>query len=119
MNRKHSRKFIENIRTAYLKRVGYSSKQSRRAIYKPRSTADKADGNLYYNHKAVYSLLRYGVDLKTEAGQPHDNIKLIDWKHPEKNDFAIAEEVTLSGDLERRPDLVLYVNGIAVAVIEL
>ena len=37
-------------------------------------------------------------------------------EHPEKNDFVIAEEVTLRGDHERRPDLVLYVNGIAVAV---
>src|SRR5690606_5174693 len=33
--------------------------------------------------------------------------------------FAIAEEVTLRGGHERRPDLVLYVNGIALAVIEL
>ena len=44
---------------------------------------------------------------------------LIDWEHPEKNDFALAEEVTLRGGYERRPDLVLYINGIAVGVIEL
>ena len=44
---------------------------------------------------------------------------LIDWEHPEKNDFALAEEVTLKGGYERRPDIVLYINGIAVAVIEL
>ena len=109
----------EKLLTGYLTRVGYSPEQISRAVYKLRGTADKADGSLYDNNKAVYSLLRYGVDLKTEAGQQHDNIKLIDWKHPEKNDFVIAEEVTLSGDLERRPDLVLYVNGIAVSVIEL
>src|SRR5690606_13432606 len=36
-----------------------------------------------------------------------------------KNDFALAEEVTLSGNSERRPDLVLYINGIAVGAIEL
>jgi type I restriction enzyme R subunit len=46
-------------------------------------------------------------------------VHLIDWEHPEKNDFALAEEVTLKGGYERRPDLVIYVNGIAVAVIEL
>ena len=44
---------------------------------------------------------------------------LVDWEHPEKNDFALAEEVTLRGGYERRPDLVLYLNGIAVGVIEL
>ena len=44
---------------------------------------------------------------------------LVDWEHPEKNDFALAEEVTLRGGYERRPDLVLYLNGIAIGVIEL
>jgi type I restriction enzyme, R subunit len=44
---------------------------------------------------------------------------LIDWEHPERNDCALAEEVTLNGGYERRPDVVLYLNGIAVAVIEL
>ncbi len=48
---------------------------------------------------------------------------LIDWEHPEKNDFALAEEVTLSGGERgshgRRPDIVLYLNGLAIAVIEL
>ena len=38
---------------------------------------------------------------------------------PENNDFAIAEEVTLKGGYQRRPDLVLYINGLAIGVIEL
>jgi type I restriction enzyme R subunit len=63
--------------------------------------------------------LRYGVQVKTEASEPTVTVSLIDWNEPEKNDFAIAEEVTLRGNQERRPDLVLYVNGIAVGVIEL
>lgn len=46
-------------------------------------------------------------------------IYLINWEQPEKNDFYIAEEVTVNGNVEKRPDLVLYINGIAVAVIEL
>ena len=46
-------------------------------------------------------------------------MRLVDWEHPEKNDFALAEEVTLKGGYERRPDLVLYLNGLAVGVIEL
>ncbi len=56
---------------------------------------------------------------KIEAGKVTETVKLIDWEKPEENDFSIAEEVTLRGGFERRPDLVLYVNGIAVAVIEL
>jgi type I restriction enzyme R subunit len=59
------------------------------------------------------------VKVKTEAGQVTETVNLIDWKKPEANDFVIAEEVTLKGNHERRPDLVLYVNGIAVGVLEL
>jgi len=68
---------------------------------------------------AVYSLLRYGVQVKTEVGKVTETVDLIDWKHPERNDFAVAEEVTLRGGHERRPDIVLYVNGIAIGVLEL
>ncbi|MFM9102223.1 MAG: type I restriction endonuclease subunit R, partial [Cyanobium sp.] len=62
---------------------------------------------------------RYGVQAKAAADQPTSTVALIDWEHPEAHDFAIAEEVTLKGSRERRPDLVLYVNGIAIGVIEL
>lgn len=44
---------------------------------------------------------------------------LIDWKNPEANDFAIAEEVSIKGENTKCPDIVLYVNGIALGVIEL
>lgn len=45
-------------------------------------------------------------------------VHLIDWANPMENDFQIAEEVTIQGESDRRPDLVVYVNGIALAVIE-
>ena len=109
----------EGLLTDYLARRRYSKEQISRAIYLLRTEADNPNRSLYDNNKAVYSLLRYGVQFKTEAGKVTDTVWLIDWEAPEKNDFAIAEEVTLRGNLERRPDLVLYVNGIAVAVIEI
>src|SRR5262249_35792866 len=67
----------------------------------------------------VYRLLRYGVHVKPGIGENTETVWLIDWEHPEKNDFAIAEEVTLAGNLVKRPDLVLYVNGLALGTIEL
>ena len=109
----------EGLLTAYLTKAGYAPEQISRALYLLRTAADNPNRSLYDNNKAVYSLLRYGVQLKTAAGRLTDTVKVINWERPEKNDFAIAEEVTLRGPLERRPDLVLYVNGIAVAVIEL
>ena len=64
-------------------------------------------------------MLRYGASVKTSVSENTETIHFIDWKNPQANDFAIAEEVTLKGQNTRRPDLVLYVNGIAIGVIEL
>lgn len=109
----------ESLLTSSLRNAGYDEQQISRAIYLLRIEADNHDRGLYENNKAVYKLLRYGVPVKTEAGKVTETVHLINWKDPSKNDFAIAEEVTLKGGQERRPDLVLYVNGIAVGVIEL
>ena len=112
----------EGLLTAWLGKTGYSPDQIGRALYLLRTEADNPNRSLYDNNKAVYSRLRYGVPVKIEAGKVTETVKLIDWAQPLANDFAIAEEVTLRGGLgghERRPDLVLYVNGIAVGVVEL
>jgi type I restriction enzyme R subunit len=103
----------------YLTNCKYSPEQISRAIYLLRTEAENPNRSLYENNKAIYSFLRYGVPVKIEAGKVTDTVKLIDWAEPKKNDFVVAEEVTLRGSHERRPDLVLYINGIAVAVIEL
>jgi len=110
----------ESLLTAHLRdTANYSADQIGRAIYLLRVEADKHNRSLYDNNREVYGLLRYGVPVKTEAGKPTETVHLVDWREPEKNDFAIAEEVTLKGGLQRRPDLVLYLNGIAIGVIEL
>ncbi len=86
------------------------------ALYLLKTEANKHNRSLYSNNQAFYSLLRYGVPVKTEAGKVTESVQIINWQEPEKNDFAIAEEVTLKGNRERRPDIVLYVNGIAIGV---
>jgi len=72
---------------------------------------------------AVYDTLRYPVSVSQGAGKVKRQVSLIDWDVPENNIFQVAEEVTVrrvTEDLKhRRPDVVVYVNGIAVAVIEL
>ena len=109
----------ESLLAPWLSKCGYSPDQVSRAIYLLRTEADKHNRSLYDNNQAVYNLLRYGVPVKTEAGKATETVHLINWREPEKNDFVIVEEVTLKGGLERRPDLVLYINGIAIAVLEL
>jgi type I restriction enzyme R subunit len=109
----------EGLLTAWLTKHGYEPAQINVSLHKLRTEADNHSRTLYGNNQAIYSLLRYGVPVKTEAGKVTETVHLINWQEPEKNDFAIAEEVTLKGNHERRPDLVLYVNGIAIGVLEL
>jgi len=110
----------EGLLTEYLTKTGcYTPEQISRAMYVLHTEADNPNRSLYENNKEVYKLLRYGVPVKIEAGKVTETVHLINWAEPLRNDFAIAEEVTLHGNHERRPDLVLYVNGIAIGVIEL
>jgi type I restriction enzyme, R subunit len=109
----------EGLLKDYLTKCNYSPEQISGAIYLLTTEAKNPNRSLYDNNKAVYGFLRYGVPVKIEAGKVTETVKLINWEEPEKSDFAISEEVTLGGNYERRPDLVLYINGIAVAVIEL
>src|SRR6266571_1759177 len=109
----------EGLLTVYLTRSGYTPAQISSALYKLRTEADNHSRGLYGNNQAVYNLLRYGVLVKLEADKVTETVHLINWQEPGHNDFVIAEEVTLSGNRERRPDIVLYVNGIAVGVLEL
>lgn len=109
----------KDLLASWLTQRGCPEGQISAALHKLNTEADNPNRSLYDNNKTVYALLRYGVPVKVDAGKVTETVRLIDWDKPQENDFAIAREVTLRGGHERRPDLVLYVNGIAVAVIEL
>jgi len=109
----------EELLIRYLTEKGYNQTLITEALHELRVAANNYNESLYTNNKNVYKLLRYGVQVKAEAGENFETVRLIDWQNPEKNDFAIAEEVTVLGNREKRPDIVLYVNGIALGVLEL
>ncbi|MBO6553737.1 MAG: type I restriction endonuclease subunit R [Roseitalea sp.] len=104
----------------WLARNGNSEILIKRAFRELENAAALGEGrHLYEANKDVYRLLRYGVKVKEGAGEQTRTVWLIDWKNPLNNDFAIAEEVSVAGENKKRPDVVLYVNGIALGVIEL
>lgn len=78
-----------------------------------------AGHDLYEANRDVYQLLRYGVKVKPGVGEQTETVWLIDWDNPGANHFVVVEEVTVLGQHTKRPDVVLYVNGLALATIEL
>lgn len=118
------REHNSNVEGEILKRKllerGYSETLTDKAVKEVYDMATTNSGNIYTRNKAMYSLLRYGVKARLELGEQFDTIFPIDWQNWEQNEFGIAEEVTLTkGEHTRRPDIVLYINGIAVGVLEL
>ena len=103
----------------YLSSCGYSATLIARALDQLRNAANNYNESLYTNNQNVYKLLRYGAKVVEHVGENNQDVYFINWKKPEKNNFAIAEEVTVQGNREKRPDIVLYVNGIALGVLEL
>nr|WP_315468610.1 HsdR family type I site-specific deoxyribonuclease [uncultured Undibacterium sp.] len=120
----HDREANRNIESEYLREWlsgrGIDSVLIDKAIRRVDAAAALGEGKkLFDANKEVYRLLRYGVKEKIGAGEAKQTIWLIDWKNPENNHFAIAEEVSVKGENKKRPDIVLYVNGIALGILEL
>lgn len=105
----------------YLVKKGYTEGEINKAITLLKREANDLSDKLYQANKRVYNLMRYGVNILPEVGEQKKYVYLIDWSKPLDNDFHIAEEVTITGRGKgtKRPDLVIYVNGIALGVIEL
>jgi type I restriction enzyme R subunit len=112
----------ELLRT-WLSKQGHTEDLISRALYIFGKAVTDTGKSIYDRNHAVYGLMRYGIEVRPDIGENKQTVFLIDWKHPEKNHFAIAEEVTIPASnakaYTKRPDIVLYVNGIALGVLEL
>ena len=99
---------------------GYGAIQIGKAVDALKKDASLGGGrNLYEANRDVYNLLRYGAKVRTGVGEQYETVWLIDWQNAEANHFVVVEEVAIAGQHTKRPDVVLYVNGIAIATIEL
>ena len=119
-DRSDNRNIEEALLAGWLKRRGHGGKIVDKALYELKKAAELGGSKTLYDaNREVYGLLRYGVKVRPEVGEQTVTVWPIDWTNPGNNDFAVAEEVTVVGKNSKRPDLVLYVNGIALGVLEL
>jgi type I restriction enzyme R subunit len=113
-----------HVETALLERNlrarGYDDNLINKAIEQLKKDASLGGGRkLYEANRDVYNLLRYGVKVRPGIGENTETVWLIDWQNPKANQFVVAEEVSIKGEHNKRPDIVLYVNGLALGVVEL
>ncbi len=75
------------------------------------------------NNETFHRLLTEGVDIKFSVGEGKsrtDKVWLVDFAHPEKNEFfAVNQFTVIEGQANKRPDIVLFINGLPLVVIEL
>ena len=88
-------------------------------LTRDRSTLSSGEAN-----QEIYKLLKGGVKVEVpnleSGGQETKVVRVIDWDTPEDNDFFLAAQFWISGELyTRRPDLVGFVNGLPLALVEL
>ncbi|NNJ12954.1 HsdR family type I site-specific deoxyribonuclease [Chloroflexales bacterium ZM16-3] len=116
----NNRNIEESLLRGFLARQGHSEALIARALHELTRVATDQSHDLYYVNRDVYERLRYGVKVKLDVGENYETVHLIDWANPSNNHFAIAEEVTVVGPQHtKRPDIVIYINGIALGVLEL
>jgi type I restriction enzyme R subunit len=112
----------EHLLKKNLEKRGYTKDQISKAVNELVTKASNQVDSLYQTNKEVYSLLRYGKQGVKDDNKNRQTVHYIDWDNVENNDFYVAEEVSVLcfNQIERkRPDVVLYINGIALGVFEL
>ena len=119
-NRPNNRNIEREYLTAWLAGQGHDASIIGKVLFElEKAAAFGGSTTLYEANRDVYEKLRYGVKVQPDVGANNITVWLIDWENPGNNHFAFAEEVTVAGENTKRPDIVLYVNGIAMGVLEL
>jgi type I restriction enzyme, R subunit len=73
-------------------------------------------------NKAFHELLTRGFEQKVEFPDGRSEVRhlyAIDWDHPERNEFLVVNQFPVKGQNDRRPDIILFVNGLPLVLFEL
>ena len=86
-------------------------------------TRSRAHLSLISANQEVYTLLRDGVsvNIRRESGEMDtEKVRIFDYEHPENNEFLLVSQMWITGPIyTKRPDLIVFVNGIPLINIEL
>lgn len=86
-------------------------------------TRDRSTLSSVAANQDVYRLIKDGVKVKARDAhgqEEHVTVRVIDWREPERNDFFLASQVWVHGEMyRRRCDLVGFVNGLPLVLVEL
>lgn len=85
-------------------------------------TQSRAHLTPFEANRAVTKLLREGFDVPARNAQGDavtERIRFVDFNEPANNHFAVVQQLTIRGKATRRPDLLIYVNGLPFIFIEL
>ncbi len=77
--------------------------------------------NVVKNNQEFTRMLHAGVSVPaySEQGVEYHTINLIDWTNPDNNEFLVVNQFTIIEHSEKRPDLIIFVNGLPLVVFEL
>ena len=81
-----------------------------------------ASPELLANNETFHRLLTESIKVTFQDGghSRGDQVWLIDWENPENNDFAVISQFTIvENQVNKRPDIILFVNGLPLVVLEL
>jgi type I restriction enzyme R subunit len=83
---------------------------------------DRGAMSLAAANREVYGLLKEGVRVTVpseDEGDAVETVRVIDWNNPENNDFFLASQFWVSGEMhKRRADLVGFLNGLPLVFVE-
>ena len=114
-------KELNSIRKGKYKEVRFSEQNIENGVIAMRNVP--MEGGYLSGNEAVYNMLTLGkaFEQSIDGDKKSYTMRYVDWEHPENNVYHVTEEfsVTRTGSSDTyRPDIVLFVNGIPLVVIE-
>ncbi len=87
-------------------------------------TRDRSTMSLVAANREIYGFFKSGIPVsipdREDGGQKAERVRVVDWDDPTQNDFLLVSQMSITGALYTcRPDLVCFVNGLPVVVVEL